>query len=277
MLSRFRSRSAHPARSLLVAVGLLAAAAALAEGVPAGESACDVPAATDRLEGMSVAGEIRLGSGATVRLADIRIPDGERRPETWLASLAGRPVLVAAGPTDRWGRQPARLALPDDVKRDGTAPIEIAELLVGEGFALVDAGEADALCRPELLALEARARERRLGLWAEDAALPRPAADGPALAAQAGRFVIVEGRVASVGERAQRTYLNFGRAGTGAFTLTIPKRNWSLLRRRGVSAESLRGAHVRARGLVEMWRGPVMEIVAADMLEILAAAPVSRR
>jgi hypothetical protein len=92
-----------------------------------------------------------------------------------------------------------------------------------------------------------------------------------------GRFAIVEGRVISVGERPGRTYLNFGRAGTNAFTVTVPKRSWAMLRRRGISAQTLRGRRVRARGIVEMWRAATIEIVAADMLEILDAAPAARR
>jgi hypothetical protein len=140
----------------------------------------------------------------------------------------------------------------------------------------VDADEQDALCNPTLLAAERRAREARLGFWKADR-LILPAEKTATLAEQVGRFALAEGRVVSIGERATRTYLNFGRAGTGAFTVTLPKRTWSILRGRGVSAEGLRGRRIRARGIVEMWRAPTMEIVAADMLEILDAVPLSRR
>jgi hypothetical protein len=162
------------------------------------------------------------------------------------------------------------LALADEV-----APIDIGELLVGEGFAIVDAGEEDALCRPALLELEQRARERRLGAWRADSA-PLLRGDDTRLADQIGRFAIVEGRILSVGERATRTYLNFGRAGTGALTVTLPKRTWSILRGRGLSADGLRGRRVRARGMIEMWRAPTIEIVAADVLEILDGKPGPR-
>jgi endonuclease YncB( thermonuclease family) len=235
---------------------------------------CDVPEVVDRIEAVSEDGEIRLGRLGAVRIADIRLPEGNEaaRPLAWLRSLAGRETRVSAGPPDRWHRRRAVLLLTDDVP-----PIDVGELLLAEGFALVDAGEEDTLCRPNLLGVETRARERRLGLWKTDGGPALKADDAAALNKQIGRFAIVDGRIISVGERAARTYLNFGRIGTGALTVTLPKRTWSSLRARGVTAESLRGRRVRARGIVEMWRAPMMEVVAPELLEILDANPAWKR
>jgi hypothetical protein len=85
----------------------------------------------------------------------------------------------------------------------------------------------------------------------------------------AGRFVLVEGRIRSVGERQQRTYLNFGSDWANDFTIIIPKRTWAIMRDRDLSARALNGRRVRGRGVIEIWRGPTMEISAAEMLEIL--------
>jgi hypothetical protein len=41
------------------------------------------------------------------------------------------------------------------------------------------------------------------------------------------------------------------------------------MQERGVSAASLKGRRVRARGVLEEWQGVTMEIAAADMLEVL--------
>jgi hypothetical protein len=244
---------------------------ALAQSPPL--ASCAFPETLDRIEAVSAEGEIRLGRLGAVRLADIRLPDGDAatRPLVWLRGLVGRNLRVSAGAPDRWQRRRATLALTDEA-----APIDIGELLIAEGFAVVDAGEEDGLCRPALLAVESRARDSRLGLWKAETG-PLRADDVAALAGRLGRFAIVEGRVVSVGERPARTYLNFGRVGTGAFTVTLPRRTWSNLRSRGVSAENLRGRRVRARGTIEMWRAATMEIVAADVLEILEAEPGSRR
>jgi hypothetical protein len=253
-----------------VVAPVIAWSAASAQSQPA--SPCATATEEDRIQVVLEAGEIRLQRLGLVRLADIRLIETEdtARPLAWLRSLSGRRVQVAAGRPDRWQRRRAVLALADEA-----APIDIGELLVGEGFAMVDAGEEDELCRPALLGVEQRARDRRLGAWRADP-MPLLRADDTPLADQIGRFAIVEGRILSVGERATRTYLNFGRAGTGALTVTLPKRTWSILRGRGVSAEGLRGRRVRARGMIEMWRAPTMEVVAADTLEILDAKPGPR-
>jgi len=84
----------------------------------------------------------------------------------------------------------------------------------------------------------------------------------------------VEGRVRSVGERERRTYLNFGRAWSEDFTVTIPKRSWTILAGDGVSASGLRGRPVRVRGVLEEWNGPALTLSAPDALEILDRAPI---
>lgn len=266
------------------------ALAAWAAGAGAGVSAegrrvsaaggCAGTAQRDRIAGVDGRGEIALASGRRVRLADVRLAEratgsqGEARPapETWLASLAGREVdATEAGPPDRWGRVPASLAL-----LEGATPIDLSEFLVAEGWALVDPGERDALCRPDLLAVERRARAGRLGLWREGR-WPLPAAEPDALKAEAGRFVVVEGRVVSVGERKERTYLNFGRDFARDFAVVIPRRLWAAMKRGGVAAVDLKGRSVRVRGIVELRRGPSIELVSDAMLERTAAEPAAIR
>jgi endonuclease YncB( thermonuclease family) len=232
------------------------------------DAACERIRSEDVIRSVSPPGEVALASGRKLRLLDLRLPDDADeapRAAAVLASLADRRVTVAAvGEADRWGRLTAELALLDDA-----APIDVAELLVGEGFALVDAGERDALCRPELLAVEARARQRRLGLWATERYRPAFAGDGERLKGLVGRFGLVEGRVRSVGERRERTYLNFGPDWQSDLTVIIPKRTWAVMQGRGLSAAALRGRRVRARGIFEEWQGVAVEIAAADMLELL--------
>ncbi len=210
---------------------------------------------------------LALASGRVVKLLDIRLPadDDLKRPRAWLQSLAGRRVaasVIADG--DRWGRRAAEVALLDE-----PAPIDIADLLVAEGLAIVDAADKSVLCRPELLAVERRARTRRLGVWADERHGPFAAHDLIRLKAAIGRFALVEGVVRSVGERRARTYLNFGRDWKEDLTITIPKRTWAALGERGLSAASLKGKRIRARGMLEEWQGVAMEITAADMLEVL--------
>jgi hypothetical protein len=264
----------------LVAAGLLACLAcppASARGgaavtAPPARPGCEAPAAPDRITRIA-GGVVELESGLVLRLADIRLAENDALPEAlhaWAAGFAGAAVRVAAAPADRWGVRRGRVLVGA-----GEGGIDLAELLVAEGLAMVDPGEADGLCRPDLLGIENTTRSGRLGLWHEPVLVA--ADDTAALTARTGRFTIVEGRVVSVGERAGRTYLNFTRFGMGGFALTIPRRIWTALARLGVSAESLRGRRVRVRGVPEMWRTPTMEMVAPDMLERLDPTPGEAR
>lgn len=223
-------------------------------------------------------GEIVLEGGESVTLLDVRLPapDSPEAPvralaAAWLGSLAGSAAAVrAAGPPDRWGRVPAAVEVED--APDGIGRVDVAEFLVGEGLARVDPGERDGLCRPALLDVEAEARIRQVGLWADEPA-PLAATDVERLRTAAGRFVVVEGQVLSVGERPARTYLNFGRDYARDFAVVVPRRTWQQMARAGLTAAALTGRTVRVRGMVELRRGPTMEIASADVIEQLPSGP----
>jgi endonuclease YncB( thermonuclease family) len=240
-------------------------ALALLSGAAGAQGAgfCAPPADRDRVTAVSVEGELALASGAQTRLADIRLPDdASYRADAlgWLKRYEQGDAHVALGAPDRWGRSPARVAVTG---------ADLARSLVERGLALVDAGESQRLCEPDLLRLESQARAKKQGLWAEEANWPVRAEDEARLRERIGRFVLVEGRILSVGERGQRTYLNFGRNFTQDFTITIPKRSWAIMKDRGLSAASLRGRRVRARGLLEAWNGTALTIEVPDLFEVL--------
>lgn len=243
---------------LVLALALLSGAAGAR-----GAGFCALPAGPDRVTAVSVEGELALASGAQTRLADIRLPEaGLYRADAlgWLKRHEQAHAHVSRGPPDRWGRSPARVAVTGG---------DLARGLVERGLALVDAGESQRLCEPELLRLESEARAKKLGLWGEEANWPVRAEDEARLRERVGRFALVEGRILSVGERGQRTYLNFGRNFAQDFTITIPKRNWAIMKDRGLSAASLRGRRVRARGFLEAWNGTTLTIEVPDLLEVL--------
>lgn len=254
-------------RTLAILSGLLWIEAASAAEE---RRACPSVTIADRVTSVSEAGDLELASGPTARLLDIRFADdpAQRRPAlAWLRRHVGEAVVLKARPADRWGRMPVEAALARDPSLDW------ARGMVTAGLAMVDAGEAEALCRVTLLQAEAEARREGLGLWHGTAYRPL-AADAADLGAHIGRFVLVEGRIASVGERDSRTYLNFGRRWSDDFTVVLPKQTWATLMLQGHSAASLRGQRVRARGLLEAWNGTAMTIHAAEMIELL---PLERR
>lgn len=230
-------------------------------------------AGQDRIESVAARGELVLASGRRARIDGLHWPGEPSAADAaraWLAGLAGRPLATREAPeADRWGRITLDGATVDE------APVDLAGGLVAAGLVQVDAGEADTLCRPGLLALEEAARRAGRGLWA--GAAPVPAENVSALKEMAGRFAVVEGRVHNVGERERRTYLNFAPFGTEGVTVTVSKRTWRIMLERGFSSSALRGRRVRARGIVELWRGPTLDIGAAEMIELLDEEQAPRR
>ncbi len=252
----------------LILLSGVAAAQKVATRPSAGPS-CAGATWKDVIASISANGELLLASGGTIKLLDVRLPSEDEEREgsrAWLRSLGGRPVAVAAldGAEDRWNRIAADLTLLSE-----EAPIDLAGQLIDAGLAVVDAGDRRTLCRPELLGREERARTQGKGIWASGRHAPVAAGDLERLQEHVGRFAIVEGVVRSVGERRERTFLNFGADWANDLTVTIPKRTWATMAERGLSAETLKGRRVRVRGVLEEWQGVAVEITAADMLEVL--------
>jgi hypothetical protein len=206
-----------------------------------------------------------LASGRRARLSGIRLPEVEPLRSQALRRLEdheGRAFHIRSlGPPDRWDRSPSVVAPLDDTFAD------LAEQLVGSGLAVVDAGVAETHCAPGLLAAEADARRQSLGIWAQDRYKPLDAMQREALRDRAGTFALVEGRIRSIGERRDRTYLNFGGTWAEDFTIIISRTTWARMAERGVTAASLKGRRIRARGVLEDWQGAVLTIKAPEMIE----------
>ena len=260
----------------LFLVGLLAFGAHPARAAPCGEAAShglQVAAVDERLE-------ITLGDGRHLRLAGIEPPRSSPanpgRPAQARDQLRGwllRPglrvdlELLAAVP-DRWNRLPARLFAPGGA---GTVQ-SVAEAVVEAGLARV---EIDGLMRPclrPLLALEARARREKLGLWADPAFAVAAATDHGALATRAGEVLLVEGRVSGVNTAATRAYVNFGSLRTLDFAATVARANLGPFENGGAPLSSLTGKVVRVRGMLETQFGPQIELADPEALEIVTGA-----
>ncbi len=255
-----------------IAAALLGALPTLAQSGPAqrGER-CPAVAGSDRLAEVASDSSLSLATAGRARLSGIRLADDSpyRATAIALATRVGQDLTAReAGPRDRWGRVPVRLAAPSD--RD-----DLAAALVAAGLAMVDPTHPEGLCDPQLLAAEQAARERGLGLWAEARYKPL-AVDAPALGERAGQFAIVEGRIRSIGEREQRTYLNFGSDWSSDFTIIVPRRVWTGLVDRGLTAAALRGRRIRARGILENWQGTAITVIVPEMLEVMHNGPERR-
>ncbi|KQQ13047.1 DNA-binding protein [Methylobacterium sp. Leaf123] len=257
-------------------VWLLAAACGApgdASGAPRVEEACRASAArADRLAEIGPRGELLLASGRRAVLSGLRWPDEpafDAAARGWLHAYRGASlVLTERGAEDRWGRRRA------DAIAGEAEPVDLAGGLVAAGLAYADAGEADTLCRPALRTLESAPRAAGLGIWAGG---PLAATDAAALSARAGRFTVVEGRILHVGERSARTYLDFARRGGQGLTVTVQKRSWRILSEQGLSAATLRGRLVRIRGMVEIGRGPFIDLAGVEGIEVVEGERALRR
>ena len=215
-----------------------------------------------------------LDDGREVRLAALEVapptePAGAAAKSALEALVAGQPIdLRAAGPepaaeTDRYRRLFGHVYVTTD-KSERWAEAE----LIARGHARVAARVNERACATALLARERTARASNLGLWADPYYVIRPADDAAAVAAERGRFAIVEGKVLSVRESGATIYVNFGRRWTQDFTVTIAKRNESAFTSAGLEPKRLQGRRVRVRGYVEQRGGPWVEATRPEQIEL---------
>jgi hypothetical protein len=237
---------------------------------PSSNAFCHYPAVPDDIASVSAEGEIVLAAGGPVKLAALRLPDAGPfldQAVVWLSIHVGvgkRKFVQGPPVRDRWGRRSVRI----QSENPGESR-DIGRGLIEAGLAIADPAAADAACPDDFLALEATARQRSLGLWADAGYKPIHIDQADRLKDRTGTFAIVEGRVQSVGERAQRTYLNFGGRWADDFTIIIPKKAWRRMTDRGITAAMFKGRQVRVRGILEAWQGPSVTVEIPEMIEWL--------
>lgn len=226
----------------------------------------------EQLASVGARGELAFASGTRAILSGIHwpeAPEAASEARAWLLRYQGKPLtLIARGGEDRWGRLPVDATPQDEPKLD------LAGDLIDGGLAQVDAGEHDTLCRADLLAREGPPRQAGGGVWSEPV---RDARDAAAFDGSDGRFIVAQGSIRHIGERPSRTYLDFALFGEGGLSVTVPKRTWRIMGERGLTKATLLGRAVRVRGRVAFRRGPILDIVSADMIELLNGEQAQRR
>jgi endonuclease YncB( thermonuclease family) len=217
---------------------------------------------------------IQLDDGREVRLIGALgpKPDLANASQDWPAEREARDALTAlvAGRTvelkfqgrrsDRYGRALAHLFVGETwVQRS----------LIGAGHSRAYGLPGNAGCLAELLAAETDARKAHRGLWARDAYAVRDAADARQLLGFAGRFVVVEGRVAGVGRTGKTLYLNFGADWRRDFTAAISRTVIEESGSRPEALEALEGRRIRVRGWIERRNGPSISLNSPDEIEVI--------
>lgn len=258
----------------ILSFALLAAGASFLPIATAQEGLCALEAAVP-VEIVAVSEEPDLSTmdGRRLALAGVEPPASAAAREAARRFLAervgaGRLAFLAAVATspDRWGRIPSGVFVEG---RGSEAPlVSLAEALIAAGLARFRPDPAAFACRNGLLAAEAQARGRKLGLWASGEYHILDAARPETLFGQKG-MVLAEGVVGAIGEAGGSLYLNFGpRRGTD-FAVVIWKRNLETFAGAGTSPRLLTGRRVRVRGLIDTVSGPRMELHSPAQIELL--------
>lgn len=212
-----------------------------------------------RAQAVTERGELVLSDGRMVLPAGVSLVDEAAAVAVIRTSLEQGEIRLAAfgRQADRWGRHRGHFA----IRADGDVT-PLVERLVAQGAALLDPQEiaatardrqdiaVTAACADRLLSLEKEARRAGAGAWGGASALPLDARNVALLQRFAGRFVIVEGKVVSVGERSAMTFLNFGPSWRRDFSVSIARKDWEDFAKQGLTAAGLTGRRVAVRGQI---------------------------
>ncbi len=224
--------------------------------------------------GVTARGELLLASGEVARLAWLDTPEAfaparKAALDGLLGGASAAPPEIRArngGARDRWGAS----GVVADVDLQGRC-VNVQAWLLARGLARLRPEAANEPAPAELQAwreAERAAETAKLALWGEPAYAPLPAAQPGAILRQEGRFVIVEGQVASVNEQTGQTWLNFGSQWSEDMTVSAPARIWRMVKRSGLTVARLQGGLVRVRGIVESRGGPLIELASPAELEV---------
>jgi len=221
-----------------------------------------------------------LDTGLVVRLVGIQAPHlalGRPGMFDWpmghdaraaLAAISlGKPVRLRHGgaETDRHGRTLAHVVLDDG------SGLWAQREMIRRGMARVYSFPDNRAVLPPLFAAEARARAERVGIWADPDYRVRRAERRADFVGRAGRYELVEGRVADAERTAVGLTLGFGRRTGEEFAAVIEMRAVRLFADEGRDASRLAGCLVRLRGWVEGEDAPWMRLTHPEQIEVLAS------
>lgn len=283
--SKSRSRSWHEPAALFAATTLLClllTPSLSAEEQP--DAGCTLQAGATRsvvriLDAETVVlddgEEVRLIGALAPRSPDLR-PDAEPWPPEQQATAAlrdlvlGRSVELAASgrAKDRYGRRLAHLFLDENGER-----VWVQGRLLAGGNARAYGLPGSFACARELLAHEAVARDKGLGLWANAAYAIRNASEARAVLRLRNTYQIVRGSVVRVKVTKARTYLDFGPDWRRDFSAGVEAK---LLRAEPEWAKTLSGLagkRVEVRGWIEYRGGPYIGIEDASQIAVVDEEP----
>jgi micrococcal nuclease len=261
--------------SILTLFATCGAAAAAEDTEPCALSAPERHRVVEVKDGETLA----LTDGAVVRLIGAKAPAAPlsyQGTQPWplvaeakaaLSELAaGAEVELRFGGTraDRHGR-----ALAQVYAVKGDERVWLQAELVGRGLARVYSFADNHACVGTLLAREAEARTKGLGVWSVSAYRILEAENVERLSRLTRSYQLVEGVVAAVGEGRTRLYLNFAADWRSDFTVALTRKDAETFKAEGLDLTKLAGKRIRVRGWLSWRNGPMIEVTHLGQIELL--------
>jgi endonuclease YncB( thermonuclease family) len=214
---------------------------------------------------------VRLIGALAPRARDAGAEMGAWPPETQsiktLSSLVlGKKVKLAFGgrQKDRYGRFLAQVFLEAGGREEW-----VQGTMLATGQARAYGLPESFACASELLAHEAEARRKKLGLWSNGVYRPMPGEHPGALLKLRGKYERVIGSVASVGRTKSTAYLNFGTDWRSDFTVRIAKTVLAANPEFARTLDALKSKTVIIRGWIERRNGPLIDVADLSQIEVL--------
>lgn len=264
------------ARRLASATALLAVASATGAADEAKPACPDAPEAFATVADVSDDLSIVLSDGRKLRLSGVEPPRttahapsrSQELRDALRARLRDTTIgLAPLGAPDRWQTIPAVVFTEDGM---------LALSLLSRGLVRMQPDRAAAGCRESLRRSELEGRQVAGGVWSDPSLAPidadaiAPYGTPPADLLEG--LVIVEGKVASVGDTPSRLYLNLGHR-RGGFAISLPKRDSALMASDAIRRARIVGTRLRVRGLIDRHTGLRIDVSDADAIEILGSEP----
>lgn len=164
-----------------------------------------------------------------------------------------------AGRLNRYGHLLGHVVREDDIWVQGS--------LVASGIARVYPTETNPEMAAQLYLLEAEARKEKYGLWA-DGTLWR-VMSAQELDMKKDAFQIVEGVITRAATVSNTIYLNFGEDWRNDFSIMIPQEKRTAFSRAGANPLGWAHKHVRVRGWVQDFNGPMIAVQHPIQIEFL--------
>lgn len=224
---------------------------------------------TDIIDGVT----IDIDNKTKVRLSGIWVPwesenepgDTVRRAAVLLKKVAqDRYVRLYQTKNEKTGRENRLGQQLAQVERDDG--LWLQGVLLYAGLATVMTSESNPELAARMYAIEADARKRKAGLWAD----PRwNVLDAGKASDFVNQYRVVEGHVFSTAMRNNIFYINFSRDWKTDFTIAVPADKRMAFSRAGVNLMGLNGKHLRVRGWVRNNNGPYIEVTHPEQIEVL--------